>query len=207
MDGTLLDLKFDNWFWQQHVPRAYAATRGMTESEAGRLLRPRFAAAHGRLEWYCIDHWSRELGLDIRALKHDVREQVEFLPGATQFLARLARSGKRRILVTNAHPETLAIKDRHVGLGPWLDELHSTHSYGVPKEVPEFWPRLAERVAFDPARTLFVDDSLPVLAAARGYGIRWLRAIRWPDRAQPARDSGDFPGVDSVADLWPGQDH
>ena len=22
MDGTLLDLRFDNWFWQEHVPDA-----------------------------------------------------------------------------------------------------------------------------------------------------------------------------------------
>ena len=24
MDGTLLDLRFDNWFWQEHVPTHFA---------------------------------------------------------------------------------------------------------------------------------------------------------------------------------------
>ena len=201
MDGTLLDLRFDNWFWQTHVPGVYAARHGLSHDAAGALLRPRFAAAQGTLDWYCIDHWSRELGLDIRAMKRDVRDRVELLPGAGEFLDHLVRSGKRRILVTNAHPETLAIKLARVPLGRWLEELHSTHEYGAPKETADFWPRLAARVPFDPARTLFVDDSLPVLRAARDYGIRWLRAIRRPDRGQPARDTADFHGVDSIAEL------
>ena len=35
MDGTLLDLHFDNHFWQTHVPRRYAETRWL-RSEAAR---------------------------------------------------------------------------------------------------------------------------------------------------------------------------
>ena len=201
MDGTLLDLSFDNWFWQSHVPHAYARLHGLSPTEAQEQLRPRFAAAQGTLDWYCIDYWSGQLGLDVRALKHEVRDRVDWLPGAAQFLGYLARSGKRRILVTNAHPQTLAIKDARVSLARWLDELHSTHSYGLPKESKGFWPRLAARVPFDPQRTLFIDDSLPVLLAAREFGIRWLRAIRRPDQSQPARDTGEFAGVDSIAEL------
>ncbi len=201
MDGTLLDLRFDNWFWQEHVPSLWGRERGLSAEQALALLTPRFEAARGRLDWYCIDHWSREFGMDIRAVKRDVRERVAFIPGAEAFLRRLQALGKRRVLVTNAHPETLAIKDEHVGLAGHLDEVWSTHDFGLPKEDVAFWPRLRARTEFDPERTLFVDDSLPVLAAARDYGIRWLRAIRRPDLGRPARDTGPFPGVLSVAEL------
>jgi putative hydrolase of the HAD superfamily len=201
MDGTLLDLRFDNWFWQEHVPELWGRERGLSVAQALAQLTPRYEAARGRLDWYCIDHWSREFGLDIRAVKRGVRERVAFIPGAEEFLRRLQRLGKRRVLVTNAHPETLAIKDTHVDLVGHLDEVWSTHEFGLPKEDAGFWPRLRARTEFDPARTLFVDDSLPVLAAARDYGIRWLRAIRRPDLGRPARDTGPFPGVLSVADL------
>ena len=34
MDGTLLDLAFDNWFWQRHVPEQYALNRGLDYAEA-----------------------------------------------------------------------------------------------------------------------------------------------------------------------------
>ncbi len=201
MDGTLLDLRFDNWFWQEHVPVVYARTRGLSAEAALAELVPRFEAARGRLDWYCIDYWSRELGLDIAAIKRGVREQVAWIPGAEAFLRRLHAMGKRRILLTNAHPETLAIKDEHADLTGHLDAVYSTHRFGAPKEDPAFWPRFAAEVAFDPQRTLFVDDSLPVLAAARGHGIRWLRAVRRPDSGRPARDTPGFAGVDSVAEL------
>ena len=200
MDGTLLDLRFDNWFWQEYLPTVYAAAHDLEPEAALAALMPRFAAARGRLDWYCIDYWSRELGLDIPAIKRGVREQVAWIPGAEAFLARLVL-GKRRVLVADAHPETLAIKDEHVDLIGHLDAVYSTHPFGAPKEDPAFWPRLAAETPFDPARTLFVDDSLPVLAAAHGYGIAWLRAIHQPRLGRPARNTAGFVGVDSVAEL------
>ncbi len=201
MDGTLLDLRFDNWFWQRHVPELWASAHGLDLAAALLRLQPRFDAARGRLDWYCIDYWSRELALDIRQIKRGVREQVAWIPGAEQFLQRLKALGKRRVLVTNAHPETLAIKDERVDLIGHLDAVYSTHPFAAPKEDPAFWPRLQAAAPFDPDRTLFVDDSPAVLSAAAGYGIAWLRAIRRPDSGQPAREVAGFAGVDSVADL------
>ena len=34
MDGTLLDLKFENCFWQDSIPLRYAAASGLTAPEA-----------------------------------------------------------------------------------------------------------------------------------------------------------------------------
>ena len=201
MDGTLLDLRFDNWFWQEHVPNLWAAERGLARQQALALLRPRFEAVRGRLDWYCIDYWSRELGLDIRALKQEVRAQVAWLPGASDFLARLGARGKRRVLLTNSHPDLLALKDREASVLARLDAAYSSHAFGAPKEDPAFWPRFQAALPFDPARTLLVDDSLPVLAAARDFGIAWLCAIRRPDSGRPAQETGVFPGVESVAEL------
>jgi HAD superfamily hydrolase (TIGR01509 family) len=201
MDGTLLDLRFDNWFWQEHVPAVWARARGMSYEAALEELTPRFDAARGRLDWYCIDYWSGELGLDVRAIKHGVREQVAWVPGALRVLGELKARGKRRVLVTNAHPEALAIKDAEVGLSAHLDAVCSSHAFGLPKEDPGFWPRLQAATGFGAATTLFVDDSLAVLAAARDYGIGWLRAVRRPDSTRPARDTGAYPSVESIDEL------
>jgi putative hydrolase of the HAD superfamily len=201
MDGTLLDLRFDNWFWQELIPRHYAAANGLNIEETQGLLGPKFVEVRGTLQWYCIEYWSRELGLDIDRIKREAQEQVRFLPGAEAFLSRLKNSGKRVALVTNAHPETLAIKNERVALTRYFDACYSTHPFAVPKEDAAFWPRLAAQERFQPERTLFVDDSLQVLRAAHNFGIGWLRAVRCPDSGQPPQHTGDYVAVDGVRDL------
>src|SRR6187549_375496 len=94
MDGTLLDLRFDNYFWRELVPQRYAECNGMTKPEAQRQLVPRFAAWEGRLEWYCLDHWTRELGLDLAALEEEAAGRITWLPSAVEFLVRLRPLGK-----------------------------------------------------------------------------------------------------------------
>ena len=71
MDGTLLDLRFDNYFWLHLVPERYAAKHDLTLEEARAVLAPMFAGKQGTLDWYCTDFWSRALSLDIAGMKHD----------------------------------------------------------------------------------------------------------------------------------------
>jgi 5'-nucleotidase len=201
MDGTLLDQRFDNWFWQELIPSRYAEAEGITVAEAWAVLFPKFRAVLGTIQWYCLDYWSEELGLDVVGIKRAALEQVGYLPGAQDFLVKLKASGKRRILITNAHPLTLAIKNEQVRLTSHFDACYSTHTFNAPKEDAAFWPRLLAKEPFHPQRTLFVDDSIPVLDAAHRFGITWLRAVRIPDSARPAQDTGGYAAVDGVADL------
>jgi putative hydrolase of the HAD superfamily len=204
LDGTLLDLEFDIHFWQEWVPRHYAQSRRLPIEEARRLMKPMFEAAHGSLDWYCVDYWSRALSLDIAALKRTARHRIAWLPMAREFLAKLRGAGRRVVLVTNAHPETFAIKDAHLGVRREFHAVYSSHELGEAKESAAFWPRLAAQEPFSAGRTLFADDSLPVLRAARAHGIEWLYAIRRPDSRAPSRAVRDFPGVDSVHELAQG---
>lgn len=202
MDGTLLDLRFDNWFWLTLVPQHYAAAHGVSEHEARSLLEPKFRNVAHTMQWYCIDYWTRELKLEIAALKRTVQDRVGYLPGAQGFLERLKASGKRVVLVTNSHPETLAIKDERVALTQYFHATYSTHSFGMPKEHADFWPLLVEEEKFAPSRALFVDDSLPVLESARRFGIAHIRAVRNPDSGAPSQGTRDFIAIDGVADLY-----
>ena len=63
--------------------------------------------------------------------------------------------------------------------------------------------RLQARESYEPHHTLMVDDSLPVLRAARRSGIAHLLAVRRPDSQRPAREIDEFPAVDSFGDLLP----
>jgi len=201
LDGTLLDLAFDNHFWRERVPEAWAQRRAITFAHACAELQPRFAAREGTLDWYCIDYWSRELALDIRALKLAAADRIGWLPGARDFLKRVRRLGKRLVLITNAHPIALAIKDARTEVISYFDAGFSSHRFGAPKEQPLFWRELAKVETFNPARSLFVDDSLNVLRAARAAGVGLIYAVRKPDSSSAARMHPEFPAVDAVAEL------
>ena len=201
LDGTLLDLDFDNHFWQSLVPQQWGAARGIDAVAARAALQPRFAACEGTLPWYSTEHWSRELGLDIVALKRADADRIRWLPGAQQFLAAARARGKRLVLLTNAHPQALAIKHERTGVLDHFDASFSSHQFGAPKEDPRFWQALARVERYDPARSLFVDDSASVLAAARDAGIGLIRAIRRPDSVREARVHGEFTAVDALVEL------
>ena len=84
MDGTLLDLAFDNFFWLELLPEHYAEANGVSVAEARTALARRFDAIAGTLNWYCLDHWTRDLELDIRSLKRRSAHLVRYLPGARE---------------------------------------------------------------------------------------------------------------------------
>jgi len=201
MDGTLLDLAFDNFFWLELVPARYAERAGLSLDEARAEVTGRYERFLGRLEWYCVEHWSTELGLDIVDLKRRHRHLIGFLPGATDFLAAVRAAGKRLAIVTNAHPQTIAVKAAATGIDRRVDEILSSHEFAAPKESRLFWENLARHRPFDPERTLLVEDSVAVLEAAREHGVRHTVAIRRPDSTRPAREITGFLSVDAIAQL------
>jgi HAD superfamily hydrolase (TIGR01509 family) len=203
LDGTLLDLAFDNHFWLEIVPAAYAASRSTTIDVARMQISPRFRACEGTLPWYCIEHWSRELDLDIGALKRANTARIAWLPGAREFLGRVRASGKRLVLLTNSHPQTLRIKDEKTGVLDFFDAAFTSHEFGAPKEAAQFWKAVRAVERFDPQRSLFADDSPAVLRAAQRADIRWIYGVRRPDSSQGARDHDNVSVVDAVSDLVP----
>ena len=174
MDGTILDLAFDNYMWLEHVPEHFASANGIEPEEARQRLYAKFEEMLGRLEWYCLDHWSEYLNLDVARLHRDLNDRIGYLPGAKDFLEKVSRDDLRVVLVTNSHLEVLEIKDEVTGLTNYFDAVYSSHSFGAPKENQDFWTALRAEEDFDPATTLFVDDTASVLESADRFGVSML---------------------------------
>jgi putative hydrolase of the HAD superfamily len=203
MDGTLLDLHFDNHFWQAHVPMRYAEIKGLSREVAREELMGRYHARAGTLEWYSVDFWETELEMDIMRLKEEVAHLIAVHPSVVDFLGALRYAGKRVVLVTNAHHKSVTLKMAKTGLRPHFDAVITSHELGYAKEEQEFWHRLQSVEPFDPAKSLLVDDSLPVLDSGRTYGIRHLVAVRKPDTKLPEKDTGDYPAIASFEEIMP----
>jgi 5'-nucleotidase len=203
MDGTLLDLYFDNHFWLEHLPLRYAERHGVSAEQARTHLIDAFAMQRGTLNWYCVDYWSRQLQLDIGELKRELRHLIAIRPHVETFLQWLHRSPRQVWLVTNAHRKSLSLKMAHTGLERWFDRVICSHDFAHPKEHAEFWQRLCAAYAFTPARTLLIDDTAAVLNAAQQFGIRYLLTLLQPDSRQARREQSEFPGILHFDEIMP----
>jgi len=201
MDGTILDLHFDNHFWLEYFPIRYSEYHGINIEEAEQQLMNRYKELTGTIEWYCLDYWTEFTQMPIAELKREIQHLIQLREDADEFLTALKQSGREVILVTNAHPDALSLKIERTQLDKYFDALYSTHEFGVVKESQLLWGKLQAKQGFDLNNTLFVDDSLPVLKSAQKYGIKHILAVENPDSKKPANSFADFTSISDYRQL------
>lgn len=195
MDGTILDLHFDNYFWLDFLPKVYAEKNNLSVEESKAFLKSSYGSIEGKLQWYCLDFWSEKLAIDIPELKMSIKHRVAFREGALAFLQFLEDLGKTVYLVTNAHRKTLEIKLLNANFHEYFKDLSSSHDFGYPKEEQEYWHALIEKYNFDKSRTLFVDDSVRILKSAQDFGIGRILGISQPDSSKEPQDCSPFEAI------------
>lgn len=201
MDGTLLDKHYDDYFWEQFLPEVYGKKNNLAIDRARQELFQRYRSVKCTLKWTDLDYWSQTLGLDIIGLKMEVAHLIAVLPHVTEFLTFLKEQGKVVYLVTAAHRKSLDIKMDKVDLRHFFDRLICADELGKPKEDRKFWQELEEQLDFDRSRTLFADDNLDVLGAARGHGIKHLMHMARPSSKEPVMYSDDYPSIATFSEL------
>lgn len=185
MDGTLLDRDFDNFFFEEELPRRYAALHRMDETTAREKLFALYRAVEGELAWTDLHYWTRTLGIDVVALTQELSGRIGYLPGAEAFLQEVRVKRKRVTVLTNAHAEGVAIKNKKTGIDKQVDRIVNAFEVGCLKMRSDYWPACRTLVGFDPSRSLYIDDDEACLAAAQAFGIRHIY--------QSARSSTKLP--------------
>ncbi len=203
MDGTLLDKYYDDYFWEKYLPQSYARKHLLSNKEAEAQLLARYKSVESTLQWTDLDYWSEHLGLDIARLKSEITHLIGVHTYVVDFLQWIRAQGKALHLVTNAHPKALEIKLNTTGIEHYFDKIICSADVGAAKEQPPFWRGLESLLDFDKKRTLFADDTVKVLAAARDYGIGHLVHIARPSSRIPLRYSDEYPSVADFSELLP----
>ncbi|MCK5903001.1 MAG: GMP/IMP nucleotidase [Cocleimonas sp.] len=201
MDGTLLDLHFDNYFWLEYIPIQYAKQQKISIEEAKQQLKTHYQAFQGTLDWYCIDHWGKHLGMDIEALKHKTAQRIQIRTKVLSFLEFLKQQQQHVVLLTNAHPKTIRLKFQYAPIEPYFNRIISAHDIGLAKEQTGFWETLQQQFDFDRRHSLFIDDNLDVLRCAQHYNIAYLLAIHQPDSQQAAVETETFTALKCFSQL------
>lgn len=204
MDGTILDLHFDNYFWREYLPTHIANQSGDDVEETIRKLIPLFDSTRGSLEFYCVDYWSDQLKLDIMELKSGVSHKIQFLPGLQKFLNAIKELDVAVHIATNAHRKVFDLKHRELGLGDLVDSVISSHDYKAPKEHQAFWAALQRDLKFSSKSTLFADDNTEVLDAAKKYGIAYrVQPLLADIQLGPNDKDNRHIAVHSLVDIMP----
>jgi 5'-nucleotidase len=201
MDGTLLDKYFDDYFWEEYIPKVFAEANDLTPDEAHKVLLARYQRVENTLQWTDLDYWSEQLQLDIPELKCRIDHLIQVHPFVIDFLRFIQTIGKDIHLVTNAHSKTLEIKMQKSALGPWFSRIICAEEVGEAKEHSAFWKNLEKILPFDKERTLLADDTSKVLQSARNYGIRNLIHIAQPSSRLPEKFSPEFPSIRTFREL------
>ncbi len=94
-----------------------------------------------------------------------------------------------------------------VDLSSYFKRLICAEEIGLAKEDMKFWNRLEQQLDFERGATLFADDNLAVLEAARSHGIKYLVHIAKPSSRAPVRYSSQFRSVSDFKELLFAAEH
>lgn len=204
MDGTLLDKYFDDYFWEHLLPEKYAEKKQITFGRAKEELFAKYKIHEGTLNWTDIDFWSKEVDIDIPALKEQIHHLIEVHPHVEDFLKAMRRHKKKVFLLTNAHCKVLDIKLRKTALGKYFDAAITSSEMGYPKERLEFWEKAERLLGFHKEQSLFIDDTEAVLRTAKEYGIRYILYKTYASSRAGKGTSREYMVLEDFKDLLEG---
>ena len=207
MDGTLLDLHFDYYFWTVHLPKKYCQIHSASLSKITPYIASRLEEKQGQLEWYCTNYWSDQFQLDIIQAQQEVKDLIAERDSVMAFLERLGSMGKKRILITNSDRPSIDLKFANSAIAPCLDQVISSHDYRAAKEQQAFWNQLQARIDFNLDTALFIDDSETVLDSAQQFGLKQLLSIKQPISSQMRVKDSKYPMVENFMRLFNGNNN
>lgn len=205
MDGTLLDLAFDDLIWNQQLPIRHAHTHQIPLEQSQEILSKFYQQYKHTLAWYSSKYWTEKVGVDVLQLQYDHHDRIKTRPGCIELLDQLQAQGYRCWLVTNADVASLTLKLKLMQLETYFEVIVSSEQLAHAKEEQGFWQLLQQQHPFNPKNVVFVDDTAPVLDAAKKFGISHLVTIIQPSSLQTARlaENLDYPAIQALTELLP----
>ncbi len=203
MDGTLLDLAFDDFIWNECLPERHAKTHQLPLSESKEKLYQFYQSHRHTLVWYSSTYWTKTVGVDVLKLQQEFQSKIQARSGCIELLQQLKGQGYICWLVTNADRASLRLKLDNIAIEHFFDVIISSEQVGYAKEDINFWQELQRLHPFNPDETIFIDDTAPVLKTAEKFGIQHLFTISQPSSLKDIKQHQDleFKALDRLTEL------
>jgi putative hydrolase of the HAD superfamily len=199
MDGTLLDLAYDNYFWHEHIPNLYSKKEKTAFAEAKIILEGMYMEKKGTIEWYSINYWSDILNINLKSEILNTKDKISVLPNTIEFLKTIKKNQINTVLITNCPREMLNIKITQTKLWGYFNKIISSHDYGYAKETENFWTILNKNIIYNREKTFFIDDNENVLKFAEKNGIKNLISINYPDSKKEKQTVENYTSINNVS--------
>lgn len=201
MDGTLLDLAYDDFIWNHLLPIRYAEIHQCTIEQSKTTLFEFYQEHNHTLNWYSSRFWTAKVGVDVLAMQIEYKDKVKKREGCLELLNYLKENGYSIWLATNADAAGLKLKLEKTHLADYFDVIISSETIGHAKEFVEFWEILAKQHPFDAKTSYFIDDTEKVLNGAKKFGIHNLFSIQQPSSDNAPRTEFAYPMLNNLTDL------
>ncbi|MHC3122654.1 HAD-IA family hydrolase [Acinetobacter sp. GN11] len=203
MDGTLLDLAFDDFIWNECLPERHAKIHQLSLAESQKKLYQFYQSHRHTLVWYSSTYWTKTVGVDVLKLQQEFQSKIQARSGCIELLQQLKEQGYKCWLATNADCASLRLKLDNIAIEHFFDVIISSEQVGYAKEDINFWQELQRLHPFNPDETIFIDDTAPVLKTAEKFGIQHLFTISQPSSLKDIKQHQDleFKALDRLTDL------
>lgn len=198
MDGTLLDLAFDNFFWHEHLPKIYSESKKISFNAAKSEFESMYKKKENTMQWYSLRHWSEVLKIDLLSELLMTKNKIKTLPKAKGFLSLLKKNDIKVFLLTNCPRDMLHVKLSQTKLWGYFDEIVSSEDFNFPKESIDFWDVLNEKYEYNNDTTVFLDDSKNVIDFSLKHGLRNVFLISSPDSSKKDQDTFGYKSIKGV---------
>lgn len=159
VDGTLVDKKFADGFWNEGLPQLYAKKEGISFEESREYLQERYdEIGEGDLRWYLPEYWYNELGIDEspKDLIGEYACEVRIFPEVPGVLERLS---KRYTLIASSNAPRAFLEESLKGLFCYFKHaFSSTTDFGMVRKIPEFYFNVFDILNIGPGEIAHVGD-------------------------------------------------
>lgn len=203
MDGTLLDLAFDDFIWNECLPERHAKIHQLPLSVSKEKLYQFYQSHRHTLVWYSSTYWTKTVGVDVLKLQQEFQSKIQARSSCIELLQQLKEQGYMCWLVTNADRASLRLKLNNIAIEHFFDVIISSEQVGYAKEDINFWQELQRLHPFNLDETIFIDDTAPVLKTAEKFGIQHLFTISQPSSLKDIKQHQDleFKALDRLTEL------
>jgi len=158
-DGTLVDDKYDNFFWNEEIPKAYAEKNNISLVEAKKFVYSEYYKAlyiERIANWTNYDYWLERFGLEKEKLLLILEHENLVYDDSKIILKYLKDKGYKIVVISNSEKNILDIKLK--SLKHYVDKAISVfNKYGINKGSVVFEKELLD-LELKPEELIHVGD-------------------------------------------------